>query len=77
MVTIKQQKYINSYNKATNIYIQCYIKSNLEFVAAGISLTYTRKIRGPKIDPCGTPQVTGRGGEVASPIFTTCSRQVR
>ena len=34
--------------------------------ASGRSFTYSRKSAGPSIDPCGTPEFTGRVIEVTS-----------
>jgi hypothetical protein len=39
-------------------------------MAVGMSLIYSRNNRGPSIEPCGTPEVTGRKSEL-SPSITT------
>ena len=36
----------------------------------GKSLIYIRNRRGPKIDPCGTPEVTGKNSEEEFSITT-------
>ena len=45
--------------------------------ASGKSLTYKRKSIGSKILPCGTPEHTGFGEEVAPRVVTRCWRSCR
>ena len=42
-----------------------------------MSLTYKMKRRGPRIEPCGTPEITGILKEVAPSTTTCCEREVR
>ena len=42
-----------------------------------ISLTYKMKRRGSRIEPCGTPEITGILKEVAPLTTTCCEREVR
>jgi len=39
-----------------------------------ISLTYMRKNRGPRIEPCGTPQVMSKIFDLASAETINCLR---
>ena len=42
----------------------------LDLTASGKEFTYRRNNMGPRIDPCGTPEVTGKGLDVAPNIVT-------
>jgi hypothetical protein len=35
----------------------------VEFISSTMSLIYTRNSRGPRIEPCGTPEHIGRTSE--------------
>ena len=53
---------------------------SLELVGRGReakSLTKIMKSRGPKIEPCGTPDSTGTGKEIESTTLTDCERLLR
>ena len=41
-------------------------------IALGMSLTKSKNSKGPKIDPCGTPDVTGRKSDNSLSITTRC-----
>ena len=41
-------------------------------IALGMSLTKSKNSKGPKIDPCGTPDVTGRKSDDSLSITTLC-----
>lgn len=41
------------------------------------SLTYTRNRRGPRMDPWGTPEMTGKGGDEHWSTTTDCVRPVK
>ena len=47
-------------------------KGSLHPTADGTSFTYIRNSKGPRIDPCGTPQVIVAGLEMVPPISTDC-----
>ena len=47
------------------------------FKCKGISFTNKRNKTGPRIDPCGTPCLTGFGSDVICPSFTNCRRSSR
>ena len=47
------------------------------FKCKGISFTNKRNKAGPRIDPCGTPYLTGFGSDVICPSFTNCRRSSR
>ena len=47
------------------------------FKCKGISFTNQRNKTGPRIDPCGTPCLTGFGSDVICPSFTNCRRSSR
>ena len=42
----------------------------LDLTTSGRDFTYRRNNMGPRIDPCGTPEVTGKGLDVAPNIVT-------
>ena len=42
-----------------------------------MSLTYKMKRRGLRIEPCGTPEITGILREVAPSTTTCCEQEVR
>ena len=42
-----------------------------------ISLINRRNSKGPSIDPCGTPELTGKGSEKIFSSRTRCSRFLR
>ena len=47
-----------------------YINGRVVFKCKGISFTNKRNKTGPRIDPCGTPCLTGFGSDVVCPSFT-------
>ena len=49
----------------------------LDLTASGKEFTYRRNNMGPRIDPCGTPEVTGKGFDVAPNIVTHWHRLCR
>ena len=52
-------------------------KRRSQSTARGISLTYKRKISGPREEPCGTPHDNLPGNEYSFPTFTKKVRFVR
>ena len=42
----------------------------LDLTASDKEFTYRRNDMGPRIDPCGTPEVTGKGLDVVPNIVT-------
>ena len=49
----------------------------LDLTTSGRDFTYRRNNMGPKIDPCGTPEVTAKGLDVALKIVTRWDRLCR
>ena len=49
----------------------------LDLTASGKEFTYRRNNVGPRIDPCGSPEVTGRALDVAPNIVTRWDRLCR
>ena len=49
----------------------------LNLVQSGKSLMYNKNKRGPIIDPCGTPEVTGSHSDIDPEIDTPCLRPER
>ena len=49
----------------------------LDLTASGKEFKYRRNNMGPRIDPCGTPEVTGKVLDVASNIVTHLYRLCR
>jgi hypothetical protein len=50
---------------AKSRYLECLIMSHMSFI-------YTLKSRGPRTNPCGTPESTWKGDETV-PEIRTCS----
>ena len=49
----------------------------LDLTASGTGFTYRRNNMRPRIDPCGTPEVTGKGLDIAPNIVTHWHRLCR
>ena len=49
----------------------------LDLTASGREFTYRRNNLGPRIDPCRTPEVTGKGLDVSPNKVTCCDRLCR